>query len=111
MFQFRFDMHEQGVPATDNQRNVRLKVLKVRRQRFAPNPRRVQMRLVVVNADEWLTERKRHRLCRLHPDHQRSGQARSLCGGNGIQIFGPHSGFAQSRLRHRRQILQVLARG
>ena len=58
VFQFGFDMNEHRVAAADNQRNVRFKRVEIARGRIPGNPRRIQMRFVMVNAEEMVAAKQ-----------------------------------------------------
>ena len=58
-----------------------------------------------------LFERKGDGLRGLETDEQGDGQSRPLRGGNGIELRGGNSGFAQCGLRDGQKIFQMFARG
>ena len=64
-------------------------------------PVRIDMRLEVVDRDEWTVERVRHRLGRVQPDDQRSSQTRSLGDGYGVEIIAINPRLTQRLLDHR----------
>ena len=86
MIKFTPDMDEDGVPATHDQRNVRLKGREVRRT--SDNPRRVEMRFVMVDPDEWPLQREGQSLTRLEPGQQCVGKTGPLCRGDCINLRG-----------------------
>ena len=55
MLEFRFYVNEQGMPATDDERDVGPKRREIRDRWSAGNPRRVEMGLVMVNAEKGLS--------------------------------------------------------
>ena len=69
------------------------------------------MRLVMVDADEWLAQRERHRLRRLETDEQRDAQPRPLRRSDGVELRGRNFRLNQRGLRHGQKIFQMLARG
>ena len=75
------------------------------------NPRRIQVRFVVIDAKERFIERERHGLRRFEADEQSDAQPRPLRGGDRIELQRGDARFTQRRLRDRQEILQMLARG
>jgi hypothetical protein len=69
------------------------------------------MRLVMVDADEWFPQGEGDGLGRLKTNQQRHGQARSLRGGNGIELNRFDTRFAKCALRDWHQITQMFAGG
>ena len=59
----------------------------IRHRRVAGNPRRIQMRLVMMNAEERFAQSKRHGLRGFEADHQRIRQTRPVRGGDGIKLL------------------------
>ncbi len=107
---FALDAHQHRVAAADDESQVRLELRKVRGGRAARNPGRIEMGLVVVNAEERPPQGKRDGLSGLEAHQQGAGQARALGGRHGIEPGGAHPGLRQSGARHRQQVPQVLAR-
>src|SRR5260221_13333790 len=85
----------------------------------APNyPRRIQMRFMMVDADEWLPQRKCNGLRGFKSDEQCHWQTRTLRGGNGVnfgrdallrvradrQVSPTNSSFGQSSSRNGQEI-------
>ena len=64
-------------------------------------PVRIDMRLEVVDRDEWTVERVRHRLGGIHPDDQRPSEARSLSDCYGVEIVAIDSRLPQRLLDYR----------
>ena len=54
------DVHEHRVAAADDERDVRLERGEVGGGRIAGDPRRIQMRLVMMNAEKGLSQGERH---------------------------------------------------
>src|SRR5579885_532470 len=117
---FGLDPYQQGVTSTDNEGDVWLELVK------DPNPGRIEMSLVMVDAQEGFFQSEGDRLRCFETDQQRDGQARSARGGHGVKLNGPaaqarlrrdrragsvFARFLQSRARHWQQIFQMLARG
>ena len=95
MFQFGFHQHQHRVPAADDERDIRLELGEIGTPGAAPasfvrssaaNPRRIQMRLVMMDADERFAQGKGDGLRGFEADEQRRRQSRPLRGGNGIEL-------------------------
>ncbi len=69
MLELRFHVDQQRVTAAENERDVWFEGRKIGNRRIPPNPRRIQVRLVMMNPDERFTQRERLALRRLEPDH------------------------------------------
>ena len=110
MSQLGLEVDQQGVPAADDERNVWLKRFEVRARRVAGNPRRVQVRFVMVNADKRFAQSERDGLGSFETDHQRAGQPGPARRGGGIHFRRRNLCCAQRRLRDRNQVAQMLAR-
>jgi hypothetical protein len=103
-------MHKQRVPTAHNQRNIRLKLLELRSRRLSADPRRIQMRLVMMHAHKRLPHRKRKRLPSVKSDQERCRQTRPLRRRHGINFLRPQSSLRQRPARDRQQIPQMLPR-
>ena len=104
MFQLGFNMNQHRVTAADDERDVGVKLLKLGARWVAGNPRRVEMRFVMMDADERFSQREGKGLPRFETDEQRGGQSRPLRGGDGIQLPGGHASLTQSGVRNRLEV-------
>jgi hypothetical protein len=67
------------------------------------------MRLVVVDAEEWLVEDKGKGLGGLATDQERSGQSRAKRRGHGVDLIWIQRGVLEGQARHGDQSAQVFA--
>src|SRR3954463_3729440 len=103
-------MYQERVAAADNQRNIGLKSMEIRRRWSATNPRRKQMCFVVMNPKKGLPQNKSNRLRRFQPHQQNARQPRTLGSTHGIQIIRRYLPLSERRAGNGQKIFQVLAR-
>ena len=69
------------------------------------------MRFVMMNTDEWFSQREGNRLPGLESDEQRRGQTRALCRCNGRELSYGNPRIGQRRLRDWQKVAEMFARG
>ncbi len=111
MFQLRFHVNQHRVTAADDERNIGLELLELCPRRVARNPRRIKMRLMMMNTNERLAQRVGDGLAGFEADDQRGGQSRTLRRGNSIQLRRRDASFVQRRCGYGEKIPQMFARG
>src|SRR5438477_5855653 len=101
MLQERSDMHEHSVAAADNKRNIRFELREIRGGRIATNPRRIEVRLVMMNAKKWPSQCEGHSLSGPKANHQRAWKTRALSGADGLELVRRHFRVAQRGMSNR----------
>lgn|GEM_PF-1757929 len=84
-------MNQESMSAANNKGNIGLKTGEIGFRRRAVDPRRIEMSLMVVDAEKRPTQGKRSRLRRLEASHQCAWQARPAGCCDGVELFGVHA--------------------
>ena len=80
-------MDEHGMAATDDERDVRLKIREGSHWWSALRPRRIEVCFMVMDPYEGPAQNKCQRLRRFQADHQRAGQPRPLSRCHRFNLF------------------------
>jgi hypothetical protein len=107
--EFRADVNEHGMAATDDEGDIGLEGFKS--GALIANPWGVKVGLVMVYADEGAPEGVGESLAGLETDHQGRRKAGTLCGGYGLQIGWDDAGAREGFARDGEEIAEMLAGG
>ena len=91
------DVDQHRMAATDDERDIGLKLREISDGRMVFDPGRIEMGFVMMNAQKWPAQNERQSLCRFESDHKRAGEAGSLGGGDGLQLIGGDVRLVQGR--------------
>src|SRR5205085_8865752 len=102
-------IHEEGVAAANDERDIRLEPGEI--GSAVGNPRRIEMRFVVIDAEERFFQGVGESLAGLKADDESWRKTGALGGGDRIEIAAFDGGQGKGFSGHRQQVAQVFAGG